>query len=154
MTSARRSPSFEHALAVRERAGDQDRIRVGRWMVAWALRNLGRTEDALTMQRELKAELDAAGRTDPVRRPRSSASSLTQSTSVWTRGSRLSDEVSGSGCYLRKFCGDPRAMPDGASAPTLVQTGVSCGNEVWRSCGATACRRGYRPRYGSVPIEM
>ena len=57
--------SFEHALAARERAGDQDRVRVGRWMVAWALRNLGRTEDALTMQRELKAELDAAGRTDP-----------------------------------------------------------------------------------------
>ncbi|GAA4709845.1 tetratricopeptide repeat protein [Nocardioides conyzicola] len=57
--------SFEHALASRERAGDQDRVRVGRWMVAWALRNLGRTKDALTMQRELKAELDAAGRTDP-----------------------------------------------------------------------------------------
>ena len=57
--------SFEHALAARERAGDQDRVRVGRWLVAWALRNLGRPQDALTMQRALKAELDAAGRTDP-----------------------------------------------------------------------------------------
>ena len=57
--------SFEHALAARERIGDPDRLRVGRWMVAWALRNLGRTQDALTMQRELKADLDAAGRTDP-----------------------------------------------------------------------------------------
>lgn len=57
--------SFEHALAARERVGDQDRLREGRWLVAWALRNLGRTEDALTMQRELKAELVAVGRTDP-----------------------------------------------------------------------------------------
>ena len=57
--------SFEHALAARERIGDPDRLRVGRWMVAWALRNLGRTQDALTMQRALKADLDAAGRTDP-----------------------------------------------------------------------------------------
>jgi tetratricopeptide (TPR) repeat protein len=57
--------SFEHALAARERIGDQARVRDGRWMVAWALRNLGRADDALTMQRELKAELDAVGRTDP-----------------------------------------------------------------------------------------
>lgn len=57
--------SFEQALAARERVGDPERLRVARWMVAWALRNLGHTRDALTMQRELKAELDAAGRTDP-----------------------------------------------------------------------------------------
>lgn len=56
---------FEQALAARERQGDPERIRVARWMVAWALRNLGHTADALTMQREIKAELDAAGRTDP-----------------------------------------------------------------------------------------
>ncbi len=56
---------FEQALAARERIGHADDLRVARWMVAWALRNLGHTTDALTMQRELKAELDAAGRTDP-----------------------------------------------------------------------------------------
>lgn len=56
---------FEQALAARERIGDQDRVLVARWMVAWALRNLGHTTDALTMQREIKAELLAAGRTDP-----------------------------------------------------------------------------------------
>jgi tetratricopeptide (TPR) repeat protein len=56
---------FEQALAARERQGDPESIRVARWMVAWALRNLGHTADALTMQREIKAELDAAGRTDP-----------------------------------------------------------------------------------------
>ena len=56
---------FEQALAARERIGDPSRIRVARWMVAWALRNLGRTTDALAMQRALKAELEAAGTTDP-----------------------------------------------------------------------------------------
>ena len=56
---------FEQALAARERQGDPEGIRVARWMVAWALRNLGHTADALTMQREIKADLDAAGRTDP-----------------------------------------------------------------------------------------
>jgi tetratricopeptide (TPR) repeat protein len=56
---------FEQALAARERQGDPEGIRVARWMVAWALRNLGHTTDALTMQRAIKAELDAAGRTDP-----------------------------------------------------------------------------------------
>ncbi|GAW50698.1 MULTISPECIES: tetratricopeptide repeat protein [unclassified Nocardioides] len=56
---------FEQALAARERQGDPVGIRVARWMVAWALRNLGHHADALTMQREIKAELDAEGRTDP-----------------------------------------------------------------------------------------
>jgi tetratricopeptide (TPR) repeat protein len=56
---------FEQALAARERQGDPEGIRVARWMVAWALRNLGHHADALTMQREIKAELDAEGRTDP-----------------------------------------------------------------------------------------
>jgi tetratricopeptide (TPR) repeat protein len=56
--------SFEEALVARERIGDAARTRVARWMVAWALRNLGRTGEALARQRELKAELDAAGLTD------------------------------------------------------------------------------------------
>jgi tetratricopeptide (TPR) repeat protein len=57
--------SFEEALAARERIGDVTRTRPARWMVAWALRNLGRTDEALARQQELKAELDAAGLTDP-----------------------------------------------------------------------------------------
>ena len=56
---------FEEALAARERIGDPTRTRVARWMVAWALRNLDRRDEALAIQRALKAELDAAGETDP-----------------------------------------------------------------------------------------
>jgi tetratricopeptide (TPR) repeat protein len=56
--------TFEQALAARERIGRPADVRVARWMVAWALRHLGRTGDALAMQRELKAELDAAGHSD------------------------------------------------------------------------------------------
>jgi tetratricopeptide (TPR) repeat protein len=57
-------PVFEEALAARERIGDVARTRVARWMVAWTLRNLGRTEEALARQRALKAELEAAGEED------------------------------------------------------------------------------------------
>lgn len=56
--------SFEHALAARERIGDISRTRVARWMVAWALRNLGRHDEALARQRELRGELAAEGLTD------------------------------------------------------------------------------------------
>ena len=56
--------SFEEALAARERIGEPARTRVARWMVAWALRHLGRRDEALTIQRALKAELDALGETD------------------------------------------------------------------------------------------
>ena len=58
-------PSFEQALAARERMGDPEGIRIARWMVAWALRNLGHHVEALVIQRQIKAELDAAGRSDP-----------------------------------------------------------------------------------------
>lgn len=58
-------PAFEDALAARERIGDPARTRVARWMVGWALRNLGRRDEALEVQRSLKAELDAAGLADP-----------------------------------------------------------------------------------------
>ena len=34
-------------------------------MVGWALRNLGRTDEALAVQTALKAELDAIGEEDP-----------------------------------------------------------------------------------------
>lgn len=56
---------FEEALAARERIGDAGRTRVARWMVAWALRNLGRGDEALALQRRLKAELEALGEEDP-----------------------------------------------------------------------------------------
>jgi tetratricopeptide (TPR) repeat protein len=57
--------TFEEALAARQRIGDPARTRVARWMVAWALRNLGRRDEALAMQRDLKAELEATGDGDP-----------------------------------------------------------------------------------------
>ena len=43
----------------------EEAIEIARWMVAWALRNLGRTGEALAAQRALKADLAAAGRDDP-----------------------------------------------------------------------------------------
>jgi len=57
--------TFQEALAARERIGDAGRTRVAKWMVGWSLRNLGRTEEALSMQTALKAELEAAGEEDP-----------------------------------------------------------------------------------------
>ena len=56
---------FEEAVAARERIGDHGRTRVARWMVAWSLRHLGRRDEALALQRALKAELDADGQADP-----------------------------------------------------------------------------------------
>jgi tetratricopeptide (TPR) repeat protein len=61
--------AFEEALTARERQGqegaDVGRTRVARWMVGWALRNLGRTDGARAVQTALKAELEAAGEADP-----------------------------------------------------------------------------------------
>jgi tetratricopeptide (TPR) repeat protein len=56
---------FEEALVARERIGDPASIRVARWMVAWSLRHLGRRDEALDLQRRLKAELEATGEADP-----------------------------------------------------------------------------------------
>ena len=55
---------FEEALAARERIGDDSRTRTAKWMVAWSLRALGRTDEALERQRALRAELQAAGESD------------------------------------------------------------------------------------------
>ena len=57
--------AFTEALECRERIGDTDRTRVARWMVAWSLRHLGRTEEAMALQQALHAELDAVGERDP-----------------------------------------------------------------------------------------
>jgi tetratricopeptide (TPR) repeat protein len=56
---------FELALSARQRIAEVAGIRVARWMVAWALRHLGRRTEALAMQRALKADLDADGAVDP-----------------------------------------------------------------------------------------
>ncbi|WP_125777729.1 tetratricopeptide repeat protein [Antribacter gilvus] len=56
--------AFEEALDARERIGDDRRTRVARWMVAWALRNLGRRAEALEIQQRLKAEHEALGTSD------------------------------------------------------------------------------------------
>ncbi len=56
---------FEEALAARERIGDDGRTRIARWMVGWALRNLGRRDEALAVQLALKTELEAIGEDDP-----------------------------------------------------------------------------------------
>lgn len=57
--------AFEEALAARERIGDEARTRVARWMVAWSLRLLGRSEEALSQQLTLQADLLADGEVDP-----------------------------------------------------------------------------------------
>jgi tetratricopeptide (TPR) repeat protein len=57
--------SFEEALAARERIGDPASTRVARWMVGWALRNLGRLDEALAVQRALKDDLVSIGEDDP-----------------------------------------------------------------------------------------
>jgi tetratricopeptide (TPR) repeat protein len=56
--------AFEEALAERRTADDQAATFVARWMVAWALRNVGRVDEARAAQLALKADLTAAGRSD------------------------------------------------------------------------------------------
>jgi tetratricopeptide (TPR) repeat protein len=57
--------TFEEALAACERIGDPARIRIARWMIGWTLRNLGRTDEALTLQRALHEEFVGLGLSDP-----------------------------------------------------------------------------------------
>ena len=56
---------FQLALAERERGGRPQNIRVAYWMIAWTLRALGRTNEALEIQLRLERECDAAGDPDP-----------------------------------------------------------------------------------------
>jgi tetratricopeptide (TPR) repeat protein len=55
---------FRKALAAREEAGKKSDILVARWCVARTLRSLGRTEEALAMQRALLREHEAEGTRD------------------------------------------------------------------------------------------
>ena len=51
---------FQQALALREQGTSAGPIRVARWMVAWTLRALGRTDEALTIQLQLQRDCAAA----------------------------------------------------------------------------------------------
>jgi tetratricopeptide (TPR) repeat protein len=53
--------SFEEARTACERIGDPGRLRIATWMIGWALRHLGRTDEALATMRALKAEFDSLG---------------------------------------------------------------------------------------------
>jgi tetratricopeptide (TPR) repeat protein len=56
---------FKQALAVRERGGNAERVRVAHWMVAWTLRAMKRHDEALAIQLRLEREGAAAGQPDP-----------------------------------------------------------------------------------------
>ncbi len=55
---------FRLMLALREAQGDPANIAIAWWMVAWALRLLGRRDEALDIQLRLEREMDAAGTPD------------------------------------------------------------------------------------------
>lgn len=55
---------FELALKERERRGQVKETRVAKWAVARCLRSLGRRDEALAIQRVLKAEWAAEGKVD------------------------------------------------------------------------------------------
>ena len=56
---------FKQALAMRERGGNAERVRVAHWMVAWTLRSMKRDDEALAIQQRLEREGEAAGQRDP-----------------------------------------------------------------------------------------
>lgn len=51
---------FKQAVVLRERGMDAGAIRVAYWMVAWTLRALGRTDEALRIQLRLERECETA----------------------------------------------------------------------------------------------
>jgi tetratricopeptide (TPR) repeat protein len=52
---------FRRAVALRERGGDAEALRIARWSEAWTLRALDRVDDAIAIQTRLEAEYAAAG---------------------------------------------------------------------------------------------
>jgi tetratricopeptide (TPR) repeat protein len=56
---------FRKAVQLRERGTNAEATRAAHWMVAWTLRSLGRTDEALAIQLRLEAQGDAAGQPDP-----------------------------------------------------------------------------------------
>ncbi len=55
---------FNRAVSIRERGTDAQATRVAYWMVAWTLRAMKRSEEALQIQLRLEREGDAAGQPD------------------------------------------------------------------------------------------
>jgi tetratricopeptide (TPR) repeat protein len=56
---------FRQAVVLREQAKDAKATRAAHWMVAWTLRALHRTDEALEIQLRLERECEAAGAPDP-----------------------------------------------------------------------------------------
>jgi tetratricopeptide (TPR) repeat protein len=56
---------FREALAVREREGNAEPVRVAWWMIAWTLHAQGLLREALEIQLRLEKECDEAGEPDP-----------------------------------------------------------------------------------------
>lgn len=57
---------FRLAAAIRERGTNAEATRTAYWMVAWTLRALDRTDEALDLQLKLEREADGAGKPDPL----------------------------------------------------------------------------------------
>lgn len=55
---------FKQAVVLRERGTDAESIRSAHWMVAWTLRALGRTDEAVEIQLRLERECEAANAPD------------------------------------------------------------------------------------------
>lgn len=55
---------FKQAVVLRERGTNAKSIRIAHWMVAWTLRSLGRTGEALDIQLRLERECEAAQEPD------------------------------------------------------------------------------------------
>lgn len=56
--------AFQRAVVLREAGTDAEATRVARWMVAWTLRSLNRSDEALALQLRLEQECEAAGAPD------------------------------------------------------------------------------------------
>ena len=56
--------SFQRALVARQHLGQVREIRIGRWMIAWTLRILKRSDEALVDLRGLEADFAAGGEED------------------------------------------------------------------------------------------
>lgn len=56
---------FKLALAVRERSANAEATRTAHWMIAWTLRVMKRTDEALAIQLRLEREGDLAKQPDP-----------------------------------------------------------------------------------------
>lgn len=56
---------FQQAVALRDRGTDQQAKLIAHWMVAWTLRALHRTDEALQIQLRLEREREVAGKPSP-----------------------------------------------------------------------------------------